>query len=145
MALDVPDITGFEAYEQYRRNIKPLKDWLTRVIPLFDVDITGDQIQGVASSLFNFDNELDRITQISGLETFIRIIEEKPASYNLRTQYLVTAGLINDAIDLVKAVNADVLTTGAWDDQGKPVYAVFTPAQSASFKASLQAILDSMS
>lgn len=145
MALLVPDTSILESYLEYRQNITALKRWLVRTILLLQTDVTGDQIQGISSSLFIFDQNLDRVTATVNLVSFIRTIESHPDTYDVRAEYVATAALIDNAVAIVKGVNTQALLTGLWGADGRPIYQTFTPTQSASFTTSLQAILDSMS
>ena len=145
MALDVTTITPFEAYPDFKTQSRNLRKWCIQVSGMLDTNTPGDEIQGISTSLIRFDKQLDELSVVDGLGKFLRLAEGKPDSYDPVAEYAITAGLINDAVALITAVSPKALVTDAWDANGRPIYAIFTPAQTTPFKAALDAIVASTS
>ena len=144
MSIDVTTLQPLEVYILFKNNMRNLRNWAIQVSATLNSDVTGDQVIGIASSLRNFDLNLDAWVSTPGFAEFYRRVEPGLAvDYDIVAEYALINIEIDEAVALVAAVNVDNLTTGAWDANGKPVYEVFAPAATAAFKQALDDIVAS--
>ena len=142
MAVDVTTQQPLEVYLLFKNNMRALRNWAIQVSASLDSNITGDEVIGIASSLRNFDLFLDQWVNTPNFAEIYRLAEPALAvDYDIVAEYTTIAGLMDNAVALVAAVDVDDLTTGAWTNDGKPVYETFAPAVTANFKAALDAIV----
>ena len=142
MAIIENSVTPAEAYPNLKASVRRVVNYATQVSAALDANISAQQLPEILSNLVRLRNSMiDSIslTNNADLIAYAQAQEDGVPTYDPQAEFVVFRGLIDAAIATIQATPTNSLIN-AWTTDGI-VWNTFTPAQTASLKADMDALV----
>ena len=138
MAFKASNIVPARGYFLARDRAVRLSALAINASARLDANVSGEQIVNYLGNLTRSKADLESYKTIAGIVDYAKNQENDP-SYDIAAEFTSLLSAIDAAINTIKGTAISAMLDG-WGD-GDVVWATFTPVQTASLKANLDAIV----
>ena len=137
MAFKATNIVPARGYYLARDRAVKLSEVATNASARLDSNVTGEQIVNLLSNITRFKTDLDSYKSIAGIGAYAQE-QEDDVLYNVGAEFTALIAAVDTAIATIKGTPVSAMLD-SWGE-GKVIWSTFTPTQTASLKADLDAI-----